>query len=126
MKTINEILDNYEDYRTELEDRFGRRFCKFLTLEQIDKIGFLTINTNHQPKEWTLNNVLEQLKEDAEFGLEKAEDERGISSSLMYEVCKSWCKIIGKEDLILEYDSYGIETFENILNYIKENSDVKD
>lgn len=126
MKTINEILDNYEDYRTELEDRFGRRFCEFLTLGQIDRIGFSTNNANHQPKEWTLNNVIEQLKKDAEFGLEKAEDERGISSSLMYEVCKSWCKIIGKEDLILEYDSYGIETFENILNYIKENGDVKD
>ena len=29
-------------------------------------------------------------------------------------------KIIDKEDLIVEYNNYGTETFENILEYIKE------
>ena len=33
MKTINEVLDNYDEYKTFLEDRFGRRFCEFLTEE---------------------------------------------------------------------------------------------
>lgn len=118
MKTIDEIISNYEEYETFVEDRFGKRFCEFLTIDQIDQIGFTTTNLNHKPKEWTYNNVLKQLKEDAEFGLEKAQDQRGISSSLMYDVCVSWCKIIEKEDLILDYASYGIETFENILEFI--------
>lgn len=118
MKTIDEIISNYEEYETFVEDRFGKRFCEFLAIDQIDKIGFTTTNLNHKPKEWTYNNVLKQLKEDAEFGLEKAQDQRGISSSLMYDVCVSWCKIIEKEDLILDYASYGIETFENILEFI--------
>ena len=62
--------------------------------------------------------MLLQLKDDAEFGLKKAENERGISSSLMYEVCNSCCKIIEREDLVEEYDNYGIDTFENILKFI--------
>lgn len=120
MKTINEILDNYEEYATFLDDRFGKRLCEFLTIDQIEQIGFVTTNPNHKPKKWTYDNVLEQLKDDAEFGLEKAEAERGISSELMYEVCKSWCKVIEREDLILYYTDYGIETFENILEFIGE------
>lgn len=40
MKTINEILSNYKEYKTFLDDRFGVRFCEFLTLEQMEAIGF--------------------------------------------------------------------------------------
>ena len=122
MKSIDEILNNYNEYETFLDDRFGKRFCKFLTAEQMDKIGFTLSEEsryNWKPKDWTYKNVLLQLKDDAEFGLEKAEDERGISSSLMYEVCKSWCKIIEREDLIEEYDNYGIDTFENIIRFVE-------
>lgn len=122
MKSIENILNNYSEYETFLEDRFGRRFCEFLTPEQMEKIGFRLDEErkdNWKPKEWTYENVLLQLKEDAEFGLEKAEGERGISSSLMYEVCKSWCKIIEREDLIEEYDNYGIDTFENIIRFVE-------
>ena len=118
MKTIDEIISNYEEFETFVEDRFGKRFCEFLTIDQIEQIGFVTTNLNHKPKEWTYDNVLKQLKKDAEFGLEKAQDQRGISSALMYDVCVSWCKIIEKDDLILDYTSYGIETFENILEFI--------
>lgn len=121
MKTINEVLDNYDEYKTFLEDRFGRRFCEFLTEEQMEMIGFkLGEGAEHTPLQWTFENIISQLKDDAEFGLEKANSERGISSSLMFDVCKSWCKIIDKEDLIVEYNNYGTETFENILEYIKE------
>lgn len=40
MKTLNEILDNYKDYAVVLDDRFGSRLAKFLTEEQLEKIGF--------------------------------------------------------------------------------------
>ena len=40
MKQLSEILENYEEYETFLDDRFGRRLCMFLTKEQMRKIGF--------------------------------------------------------------------------------------
>ena len=87
MKTLQEILDNYNKYETSLEDRFGRRLCEFLTVEQMEQIGFELEDEYkeiHKPKEWTEENIIAQLKEDVLFGWEKACDERGISSGLMY------------------------------------------
>ena len=88
MKTLNEILDNYKDYAVVLDDRFGSRLAKFLTEEQLEKIGFKYDGDEPypEPKEWTRENILEQLKSDVEFGFEKALDQRGISASLMFYV----------------------------------------
>lgn len=100
MKAINEILENYKEYETFLDDRFGARFSCFLTPEQMEKIGF-SLNDEYKdkyvPKEWTEENVVNQLKEDVLFGWEKACDGRGISANLMYEVVKSWCKVLENE-----------------------------
>lgn len=105
MKKIEEIIDNYEKYETYLEDRFGIRFIDFLTSDQAKKIGFKIKEKyikvhNKNIKEWNRENVLEQLKKDVKFGWEKACDERGISSSLMYHVVLSWNKVLeeGLED----------------------------
>lgn len=105
MKKIEEIIDNYEKYETYLEDRFGIRFIAFLTSDQAKKIGFeikeeYIEEHNKNIKEWNRENVLEQLKKDVKFGWEKACDERGISSSLMYYVVLSWNKVLeeGLED----------------------------
>lgn len=77
MKTLNEILDNYKDYAVVLDDRFGSRLAKFLTEEQLEKIGFKYDGDEPypEPKEWTRENILEQLKSDVEFGFEKALDQ---------------------------------------------------
>ena len=55
MKTLDEILDNYKDYAVVLDDRFGSRLAKFLTEEQLDKIGFKYDGDEPypEPKEWT-------------------------------------------------------------------------
>lgn len=90
MKTLNEILDNYKDYAVVLDDRFGSRLAKFLTEEQLEKIGF----KYDEPKEWTRENILEQLKSDVEFGFEKALDQRGISASLMFYVVLRWNQVL--------------------------------
>lgn len=92
MKTLNEILDNYKDYAVVLDDRFGSRLAKFLTEEQLEKIGFKYDGDEPypEPKEWTRENILEQLKSDVEFGFEKALDQRGISASLMFYVVLRW------------------------------------
>lgn len=96
MKTLNEILDNYKDYAVVLDDRFGSRLAKFLTEEQLEKIGFKYDGDEPypEPKEWTRENILEQLKSDVEFGFEKALDQRGISASLMFYVVLRWNQVL--------------------------------
>lgn len=88
MKTLNEILDNYKD--VVLDDRFGSRLAKFLTEEQLEKIGFKY--DGDEPKEWTRGNILEQLKSDVEFGFEKALDQS--SASLMFYVVLRWNQVL--------------------------------
>lgn len=115
MKTIEEIIKNYENYETSIEDRFGRRLCKFLTEGQMKEIGFeLREGIDHTPEEWTRENIINQLKSDVEFGFEKALDKRGISSSLMFSVVMSWNKVLeeGLEDWDEDnYRYYGLPLF---------------
>lgn len=120
MKQLQEIIDNYKDYEIFLDDRFGTRFVNFLTIDQARGIFSVKedltpeeiVNWEQTTKEWTEENVIEQLKQDISFGHEKAVNQRGISASLMYEVCVTWCKVLEKEHLILPYTNYGISTFE--------------
>lgn len=108
MKTLNEILDNYKDYAVVLDDRFGSRLAKFLTEEQLEKIGFKY--DGDEPKEWTRENILEQLKSDVEFGFEKALDQS--SASLMFYVVLRWNQVLeeGLENYPEEnYAMYGLQ-----------------
>lgn len=113
MIKLEEVLNNYKDYETFMEDRFGRRLCDFLTSDQAKQIGFeikeeYIEKHNNNVKEWTRENILNQLKKDVEFGWEKACDERGISSSLMFDVVMSWNKVLeeGLEDF--DEDNYAM------------------
>lgn len=116
MKTIQEILNNYEEWRMFLEDRFGRRFADFLTEEQAAQIGWRAAEGHEwpAPKEWTRENILRRLESDVAFGFEKALDQRGISSSLMFEVVLRWNKVLeeGLEDWNEDnYAQYGLPLF---------------
>lgn len=117
MKKIKEILNNYDNYKTVLDDRFGSRFIDFLTIEEMEIIGFELkdeYKKDWQPKGWNEENIIEQLKEDIEFGIKKAEDERGISSSLMFEVVKSWLKVLEDKETLEyfeDYYDYGLNGF---------------
>lgn len=117
MKKIKDILNNYDNYKTVLDDRFGSRFIVFLTIEEMESIGFELkdeYKKDWQPKDWNEENIIEQLKEDIEFGIEKAEDERGISSSLMFEVVKSWLKVLEDKETLEyfeDYYDYGLNGF---------------
>ena len=109
MKEKKEILNNYEDYRVPLDDRFGSRLIDFLTIEEMGKIGFELkdeYKKDWKPKEWKKENIIEQLKEDIEFGIEKAEDERGISSSLMFEVVKRWLMVLEDKEMLEYFEDY--------------------
>lgn len=119
MKTIEEILSNYEDYKTIIEDRFGRRLCEFLTQEQAKSIGFALSNENEEwgeVKDFTEDNVIEQLKLDVEFGYEKAMNERGISANLMYDVVEAWLKVLEDKRDYPDYYNYGREFFKKVAN----------
>lgn len=98
MKTLDEIVNNYEEWSVFLDDRLAQ----FLTQEQLEKIGFKWNSDEPypEPKEWTRENILVQLKEDVEFGFEKALDRRGISASLMFAVVLRWNRVLeeGLED----------------------------
>lgn len=98
MKTIEEILSNYEkEWATFLDDRFGGRLTQFLTEEQIESIGFKLkeeFKGKHVPVKWTRENILKQLEQDVEFGFEKALDQRSISSGLMFDVVLKWNRVL--------------------------------
>lgn len=116
MKELKDIIENYEKYRTFLQDRLGARLCDFLTLEQAQKIGF-DIKEGKEwpsPKPWNKESILKQLREDVEFGFEKAINQRGISSSLMFEVVRGWNEILedGLENWPEDnYAQYGLPLF---------------
>lgn len=117
MKELKEILKNYKDWETYLEDRFGARLCNFLTPKQAKSIGWRFKDEDaktHIPKKWTKENILNQLKQDVEFGFEKALNKRGISSWLMYNVVLAWNRILedGLENWDENnYDLYGLPLF---------------
>ena len=131
MKTIDDILNNYNEYEVALDDRFGIRLCSFLTEEQANKIGYGLSNKEDSwcsILEWTEKNVKKQLKEDVLFAMEKMSNRRGISSGLMHETVKSWLKVLEDDDLVellnKDYIDYGKSHMREVAK--KYNIDIKD
>ena len=98
MKTLEYVKEHYNEFEedTFLDRRWTKRFIDFLPVEEWGKFGF-SLKEGAEPypiKEWTEENILEQLKSDVEFGYEKAVNERGISSELMAMVVNTWCKVL--------------------------------
>ncbi len=117
IKTINEILENYSEYETSLDDRFGSRLCEFLTNEQVEKIGFEfkdEYTFNRKIKDWTEENIIQQLKEDVKFGWQKCQDQRGISAELMSHVVRAWCKVLENNLHDVYYGYYGDNVFKTV------------
>lgn len=109
MKSLEWVLENFSNLETCLDDRLGKRLCQFLTDEQMSKIGYSYENKEERPEivPWTEENVLKQLKKDLAFGIRKATGHRGISASLMWEVCLGWCTVL-ENGLDKKYkDDYG-------------------
>jgi hypothetical protein len=98
IRPFNEVVDYVvarEGSCLMIDQRDRARLTEFVTtVEELDKLGYgleegKTIEDLHN-KEWNIENVLVQVKADIDFALEKAEGERGISSSLMHEVLQMW------------------------------------
>lgn len=118
MQILDQVLEGHNESikhsSLSIQDRLGLRLCQFLTQEQAKSIGFGPAEgtTWEPPIPFTEENVLKQLKEDVEFGWEKACGHRGISSELMYEVVLGWCKILENEFADWdEYAPYGTPLF---------------
>lgn len=119
MRSKKEVLDNYNKLETCIDNRFGKRLADFLTIEELSKIG-IKVKTEFiedwvVEKEWTEENIIEQLISDAQFGMEKAENERGISSGLMTEVCEAWLFVLDDNSIVSCDVGYNYEFFKEIL-----------
>ena len=119
MKTLEYVKKNIGEFeRDEVFDRrFTCRLMSFVDESEWEKFG-IRRKEGAEPektKEWTEENVLRQLKDDVDFGIEKALDHRGISSSLMAMVCRSWLDVLEDEDIDRDlYGWYGSELFKAI------------
>lgn len=119
MKTKQEVLENYKELETAIDNRFAKRLVDYLTVDELKTIG-LEVKDEYVDdwvveKEWTEENIIKNLISDAKFGKEKAENERGISSALMTEVCEAWLFIIEDNDIIAENWGYNLSFFNEIL-----------
>jgi hypothetical protein len=97
MKSLDYVKSHIDEFEEDnfLDRRFTKRFVDFLPTDEWENFGFrYTGNSPLIPKEWTEENILTQLKQDVEFGYEKAVGERGISSELMAMVVNAWCKVL--------------------------------
>ena len=118
MKTLKYVKEHIDEIEQDniLDRRFTKRFIDFLPVEEWKKYGFKYTGEEEppKPKEWTEENILAQLKEDVEFGIEKAENHRGISASLMYAVCQAWCIVLENGLENTYYGWYGDKLFKAI------------
>lgn len=65
-----------------------------------------------KPIGFTVKNIFKDFKDDCVFAIDKAEDQRGISTSFMYDVMCMWCWILEIDILDApEYYDYGLEFF---------------
>lgn len=121
MYDINYVKEHFYEFEedTFFDRRFTKRFLDFVPTEEYEKYGFKHTGEEELiPKQWTEENILEQLKKDVEFGYEKAVNERGISSELMAMVVNAWCKVL-QNGLNLDGDDgyYHIRQFTTVAKH---------
>lgn len=120
MKTLEYVKNHIDEFERDdfLDKRFTCRFLDFIEESEWEKFGFKRtgdLEKQYKPKAWTEENILNQLKSDVDFGIEKALDHRGISSELMAMVCLAWLDVLEDEDIDRDlYGWYGSELFKAI------------
>jgi hypothetical protein len=104
-----------------LDGRDFSRLASFLTYSEAKELDWVSADATEEkwndplPKDWTEENIIAQLKDDIEFGFEKALDQRGLSAGMMYEVVKMWL-IFLEDDLAkdADYAQYGLPLFKKV------------
>lgn len=108
MKTLDQVMNAIRNGRQSecLDGRDYARLTAFFPVSFIEEITKTKIEEDHQQREWSEANILAQLKQDVEFGFEKALNKRGISSSLMFEVVKMWMWVL--DDPLEKFEGYAL------------------
>ncbi len=96
-----------------MDERDFGRLAKFFHESDLPTFGrTLREGATWSPTAYTEENILEQLRQDVEFGFEKALDKRGISAHAMYACVKLWMWVLEDHELEDEeaddYDHYGL------------------
>lgn len=111
MKTIDQIIERGSQC---LDGRDFYRLTQFLPEEKLEELGFQLndeFKGKHEPKPFTRENVLAQLKDDVAFGFEKALDKRGLSAAMMFWCVQLWNWVLeeGLENWsVNDYAQYGL------------------
>lgn len=129
MKTLEEAIEFVKFWQTTggaFDGRDVSRFLNFLPSNKWSEFGFgYEGKEEHKPKEWTEENVLNQLKGDLHFAHEKAYDERGLSANCMFIVVNMWLYLLGRDDLAeTGYTDYGKDFHEKIARHYNWTADM--
>ncbi len=122
MKSFEDALKFMKTWDGSFDDRDRARFAEFVPFDRCSDAGLkpeegMTAQKWGDVRPWTEEEVLKELKSDAEFGLEKAEHERGISSSCMFIVVNMWCHLLENGLEQDHYFDYGRVLFERVLSH---------
>lgn len=113
MKTLEQVITGY--ISKAIDGRDVSRLVKYIPEDRLEEMG-IELKEEFKGKHTTIpfskENILEDLKGDVAFGFEKALNQRGISSGLMYNVVEMWNWILeeGLEDFD-NYAQYGLPLF---------------
>lgn len=126
MKTKEQVLKEVEEkvlVSECVDKRDFSRLIYFYEIEEWEKFGMEiredADTSNVIIKEWTELNITTQLVSDAEFGLEKGLDQRGISTFFMFAVCNMWLDILEDELQCDDYTGYAVPFFRSIIKKYK-------
>lgn len=120
MLTKEQVLDAIRKGRKSecLDGRDYDRLADFLSNKDIvEVLGFELIPgiPESEPRPWTAEEVKKQLQLDVDFGFEKALNQRGLSSGMMYRVVLMWMWILEDELQHNEnYKMYGLPLFKAV------------
>lgn len=114
MKRLEDVIATFKS--DALDGRDAHRLAAWLSKDRLHEINVKLQDENVQwvPRPWTRDALLEQLKDDVAFGFEKALNQRGISSGLMFNVVMMWNRILeeGLENWDEDtYAQYGLPLF---------------
>lgn len=112
MKTLEQIKQRGSQ---SFDGRDFGRLARFIPEDQLADFG-ITLKEEyigkHVAEPFTREAVIDQLRNDVEFGFKKALYKRGLSSGLMYEVVSMWNWVLeeGLENFD-DYAQYGLPLF---------------
>lgn len=122
MKTLDEALAFVKNWEGAADGRDKERFAVFVPFDRIAEAGFelndgVDLQSWGPADPWEECRVLEQLRRDTLFGLEKARDRRGLSASFMFTTVNMWCHLLENGLHQHSYTNYGVPFFESILRH---------